>query len=168
MTEKSSLALEESLATEEDTAKGDRLSDQFEEEFELPKGDVYALNSRRLNATQLQGIAESLKLPTACSTPTIRQLIEGKLIEMGHEPTNVQVILQGKDNLGYKLFLVDENGIISTFAHLRDREHVTSQPVDTNVDSESSGAPRELANDLERLKREFEIQYQELAIIIII
>ena len=77
--EKSSLEHEEDLTAvvEEDAAKDDRENDQHEEEVELPKGGVYALNSRRLNATQLQGIAESLTLPKGGSASTIRQLIEG-------------------------------------------------------------------------------------------
>ena len=132
----------------------------------MPKGDVYTLNSRRLNATQLQGIAESLTLPKGGSTLTIRQLIEGKLIEIEHEPKNVQVIIQGKDKLVYKLFLVDENGIISTFTHSRDHhEYVSSQPVDTNVANESGSALRESASGLERLKHELETQSQELAFV---
>ena len=169
VSEKSSLEQEESLRPEavsgedESTPKSDKENDQYEEGFELPRGDVYALNSRRLNATQLQGIAESLELPQGGSISTIRQLIEGKLIEMEHEPKNVQVILQGKGKDDYKLFLVDDNGIISSFTHTRDHyEHVISQPVGMNVSIESSVAPRETDSKLECLQRELEMQSEEL------
>ena len=57
----------------------------------VPKGPVYSLNSKRLTALHLQRIADSLGLPTKGSAAVTRQLIEGKLIEMGKEPPNVQV-----------------------------------------------------------------------------
>lgn len=65
---------------------------------------------------------------------TTRQLIEGKLVELDREPSNVQVILQGKDQSVHKIFLVDDNGISCTCTHSCDHnEHVTSQTFDMNV-----------------------------------
>jgi len=78
-------------------------------------------------------------------------MIEGKLIDLGYEPENVQVILQGTDKLAYKLSLVNENGIISTFAHSREHEHASSEPTETNVASEIGSALRESASGTERL-----------------
>ena len=45
-------------------------------------------------ATHLKAVASSMGLPTRVSTDDIRQLIEGKLSEEGHEPHNVQVVIQ--------------------------------------------------------------------------
>ena len=138
----------------------------YNEDTELPTGDVYALNSRRLNATHLQCIAESLSLPKGGSMVTTRQLIEGKLIELNRDPSNVQVISQGKDQSVHKLFLVDDNGIICTCTYSRDHnEHMTSQPVDTIVASEEASNHHSALRDnskLERLTNELDKQSQEL------
>ena len=96
----------------------------------LPQGLTYSLNSKRLKAVHLQHIAESLGLPTQGTVAVTRQLIEGKLMEMGHEPRNVQVVIQGMDNNSV-LFLIDEDGIIDTINPACDHvEHVSSQLVD--------------------------------------
>ena len=80
------------------------------------------------------------------------------MIDLGYEPENVQVILQGKDKLAYKLFLVNENGIISTFnMHSHKHEHAFSEPTDTNVASEISCALRESASGTERLEYKLEM-----------
>ena len=76
------------------------------EDTELPEGDAYTLNSRYLNATHLQCVAEPLSLLKGGSMATTRQLIEGKLVELDHEPSNVHVILQGKDQGVHKFFLL--------------------------------------------------------------
>ena len=52
---------------------------------------------------------------------TTRHLIEGKLIELDHEPSNVQIILQGKDKVVHKIFLLM---IVDLFAHVC--THVTT------------------------------------------
>ena len=88
-----------SLEQDESEAKG------------VPKGPVYSLNSKRLTALHLQRIADSLGLPTKGSAAVTRQLIEGKLMEMGKEPPNVQVVVQGTDENSV-LFLINEDGII--------------------------------------------------------
>ena len=79
------------------------------------------------------------------------------MIDLGYESENVQVILQSKDKLAYKLSLVNENGII-TFTHSREHEHASSEPTDTNVASEIGSALRESASGIEHLERELEIQ----------
>jgi len=62
-----------------------------------------------------------------------------------------------------KIFLVDDNGIISTFEHTRDyHEHVISQLVDMNLGSKSRIAPRESDSELKCLQCELEMQSQEL------
>ena len=58
---------------------------------------------------------------------TTRQLIEGKLIELDREPSNVQIVLQGKDEAVHKIFLIDDDGLICTCLYSRDHhKHVTS------------------------------------------
>ena len=58
-----------------------------------------------------------------------RQLIKGKLMEMGHKPQNVQVIVEGIENNSI-LFLIDEDGIINTIKPTHNHmEHVIGQPV---------------------------------------
>ena len=49
---------------------------------------------------------------------TTRQLIEKKFVELDHEPPNVQVILQGKDQSMHKIFLFDDNGVICTCSYI--------------------------------------------------
>ena len=76
---------------------------------DFPEGRTYPLNSKRLISGQLQALAKILGLPGGASMEETRQLIEGKLIELGHEPRNVQVIVK-EDK---QIFLVDDKGIIT-------------------------------------------------------
>jgi len=93
---------------------------------------------------------------------TTRQLIEGKLIELDREPSNVPIILQGKDEVVHKIFLIDDNGIICTCPYSRDHhEHVTSQLVDANVASDRS-ALRASESEIDCLARQLEEQLLEL------
>ena len=86
------------------------LEESDEEDLTFPKGNVYPLNSRRLVASQLHRLAGILGLPTSSSLASTRQLIEGKLLEMGCEPKNVQVIESDEDA---RLYLVTDDGVIS-------------------------------------------------------
>ena len=86
------------------------LEESGEEDLTFPKGNVYPLNSRRLVASQLHRLAGILGLPTSSSLASTRQLIEGKLLEMGCEPKNVQVIESDEDA---RLYLVTDDGVIS-------------------------------------------------------
>jgi len=47
---------------------------------------TYPLNSKRIVASQLQTLASLLDLPRGASMEETHQLIEGRLMEMGHEP----------------------------------------------------------------------------------
>ena len=76
---------------------------------DFPEGRTYPLNSKRLLSGQLQALAKILGLPGGASMEETRQLIEGKLIELGHEPRNVQVIVKEDE----QIFLVDDEGIIT-------------------------------------------------------
>ncbi len=68
--------------------------DDDEDDQSAPKGRWLPLNSRRLNANHLLLVAQAVDLPTGLCSDELRQLIDGKLIDMEHEPMNVQVVLQ--------------------------------------------------------------------------
>ena len=57
-----------------------------------PRGNIMPMNSKRLTKTYLSRIAEKLELPAKASAEETRQIIEGKLLEMGKEPHNVQIV----------------------------------------------------------------------------
>ena len=42
----------------------------------------------------MQQLARELEVPTVASSDDVRQMIEGKLQEIGREPANVHVIVQ--------------------------------------------------------------------------
>ena len=67
------------------------------------------LNLRRLTTAFLQQLARALELPTAAGAEDIRQMIDGKIEEMGHDPMNVHVAVEpGED--GQVLILRDLDG----------------------------------------------------------
>ena len=53
--------------------------------------------SKRLTKAYLSQIAEEFDLPTIASVAEMRQIIKGKLVEMGKEPHNVQVELDARE-----------------------------------------------------------------------
>ena len=54
-------------------------------------------------ALYLSRIAEELELTSTASAEETRQFIEGKLLEMGKEPLNVQIELKLKEQGGFIL-----------------------------------------------------------------
>ena len=77
--------------------------------YPLNSKRTYPLNSKRLISSQLQVLAKMLGLPGGALTEETHQLIEGKLMELGHEPCNVQVIVKEEE----QIFLVDDGGIFT-------------------------------------------------------
>ena len=75
---------------------------------DIPDGPTFPLNSKRLNATRIRRIAESLDVLIGAAADEVRQMLGEKLRGMGHDPTNVQVVIEGDDNL----YVVDNTGII--------------------------------------------------------
>ena len=71
------------------------------------------LNSKRLLAAHVRQLARTLELPTTVSANEIRQMIDGKLTEMGREPPNVQVVVQRElgETLRAWLYLQDKGGV---------------------------------------------------------
>ena len=102
----------------------------------IPEGRVLPLNSRRLVAEYVKAIAMNMGLPTRASTDEVRQMVEGKLSENGHEPHNVQVVIQEpeegteSEHLVH-LFLVDEAGVFKEIE--TEREHVRREATDSSA-----------------------------------
>ena len=78
-----------------------------------PEGRTLPLNSRRLDAWHLQQLAVLLELPRNASMDDTRQMIDGKLTEMGKQPQNVQVIVKETSCTEVVLHLTDSEGIIA-------------------------------------------------------
>ena len=101
----------------------------------FPIRRTYPLNSKRIVASQLQTLAKLLELPTGASASETRQIIEGQLLELGHQPQNVQVVVQEEESGDTsRLLLVDESGVI------RDTGVIHPPPVsisyhNTNIDN---------------------------------
>ena len=78
--------------SEEDNSHNENVSDNEET---LPEGTAYTLHSKWLRIKHLQHIAGALGLVRDVPASQTRKLIEGELIEMERQPSNVQVIIQG-------------------------------------------------------------------------
>ena len=72
-----------SITREDDTRAG---TSEAEEDV-LPDGATYPLNSKKIVVNQLRKLAAMLELPSEGTFATLRQVIEGKLLELGHEPS---------------------------------------------------------------------------------
>jgi len=64
---------------------------------------TYSLNPKRIVADQIFEIATLLDLPERTLVVETHQLIEGKLLELGNEPCNVQVVVQ-KETMAAEYF----------------------------------------------------------------
>ena len=132
-----------SPVTNSSAVQDDDFSDSDSDEGDsLPDGVTLPLNSKKLVISQLRRLATSLEISAEGSASTLRQVIDGKLIELGHEPRNIQVVVSNVDS---KLYLVNDSGIIT-----KEMEHVSSD----NVVSESRASSRdanELPTDVETL-----------------
>ena len=102
-----------SITREDDTCTG---TSEVKEDV-LPDGAAYPHNSKKIVVNQLKKLAAMLELPSEGTSATLRQVIEGKLLELGHEPSNTQIIVVSAD---LKLYLVDESGIVR-----QELEHVS-------------------------------------------
>ena len=63
-----------------------------------PDGITLPLNSKKLVISQLRRLATTLEISAVGSAATLRQVIEGKLIQLGHEPRNIQVVVSNVDS----------------------------------------------------------------------
>ena len=97
------------------------LSDSVSEEDELLDGVILPLNSKKIIISKLRRLATMLEISAEGSAATLRQIIEGKLIKLGHEPHNTQVIVGKVDS---RLYLLDDSEII-----VKEVEHVSNEAV---------------------------------------
>ena len=79
---------------------------------EWPEGDTFPLNSKCFTLWRLKQIGEGLGISPSATHSQLKLMIEGKLMEMGHDPSNVQVILSDGDESGITICLVDDEGVI--------------------------------------------------------
>ena len=145
-------------ADREEDPPGDHLPDHSEEhnshnendvsgnEETLPEGTTYSLHSKRLRIKQLQRIAGALGLARDTPASQTRKLIEGKLVEMDRQPSDVQVIIQGTNRDG-NIYLVDETGIIKSIKVAL--KHVSDKP---QPDGGARSVLRELDGDTHELR----------------
>jgi len=70
---------------------------------------TFPLNSKRLQLYQLQKIAGALDLPTTASDGDLLVIMSGKLHDIRHDPSNVQVVAT-KTEEGEELSLQDMDG----------------------------------------------------------
>ena len=80
----------------------------------LADSRYYPLNSKRLTAAHLQSIVDALDLlKSSSSTDELRQMIEGKLVDLHRESQNVQVAVRKESGVQTCLYLLDASGIFS-------------------------------------------------------
>ena len=102
-------------------------------------------------------------LLTRASTDEVRQMVEGKLSENGHEPHNVQVVIQEpeegteSEHLVH-MFLVDEAGIFKEIE--TEREHVRREATDSGATA--AHAPLDAEGPGERTSEPEEREEEEL------
>lgn len=81
-----------------------------------------ALNSKRLTGALLKQLARGLDLPSSTSGDELRQLVEGKVGDFGHEPSHTRVLIQPVED-GVKLRLQDADGVFLTVDPLHRETH---------------------------------------------
>ena len=108
------------------------------------------LNSKRLTGVLLKQLAVGLEVPSAASGDEVRQLIEGKLGEMGREPRNAHVVLQ--DTLqGTRIGLQDSEGMFLDLVPERSSEDPSHRE---QSEEETEGGGEEELESLRRILKE--------------
>ena len=109
------------------------------------------LNSKRLKVAYMQQLARALEVPTAASSDDVRQMIEGKLRQMGREPPNVQVIVQqGIGQSRVHLSLQDADGVFLEAEPETEPEWGATEDPPT---TDERAPPEERADETEKLKQ---------------
>ena len=119
-----------------------------ETESGAARGHPLPMNSKRLTGAHLQRIACTLKLPMGGSKEETRQLIDGKLMGMGKEPRNVQVLVRQLSEAEESLALVDMDGIFLEIVN-PDPESESGERADEPTDT---GEPSDLEGQLEAVR----------------
>ena len=115
-------------------------------------GRSLPLNSRRLTGALLKQLADGMGLPISGSLDSVRQLIDGKLEELGRDPRNVQVILQEHGSQGTHISLQDEEGVFLRVEPKRSAEREgerTSWESGESIEREGVGEEAELIRALQ-------------------
>ena len=87
-----------------------------------PDGVTLPLNLKKLFINQLRRLATALGISAEGSASTVRQVIDGKLIQLGHDhPRNTQVVVSKVDS---RLYQVNDSGFVA-----KEMEHVSSDNV---------------------------------------
>ena len=84
------------------------------------------LNSKRLKVLHVKRIAASMTLPTTGSADEIRQMIEGRLADMGRNPRHVQVLVPEDESA--PLQLQDADGVFLDVAPGEDEHSRGASP----------------------------------------
>ena len=120
---------------------------------------VLPLNSRRLTVANLRKIAHGMSLPVNVPGTELRQLIDGKLIGMGKEPRNVQVVIVETESGVERLSLRDEGGI---FVDAGDSDLEAETPeVTPLIDLSSVAGDDEAATSTEEMQHELQVVTEE-------
>ena len=104
------------------------------------------LNSRCLTMTHLRRLASSIGVPADAAGEEVRQMIDGKLIEMGREPRNVQLILGEAPCNEFRL--QDMSGTILTVE--------VEDTVDEQSSEEEGGDKASMLAEMQALREELE------------
>ena len=119
------------------------------------------LNSRWLTGKCLKLIATALKLPAGAPNSDLLVMIEAKVTEQGHEPGNVQVVME-EGTLQGRITLQDEEGEFLDVEPLKP-DSVQEQPAEE--DSDSSGSSDSSGPGLQRPGRVVQVEGEELALL---
>ena len=139
------------------------------------------LNSRRVTAPILRCVAAGLGLPTAASVEELRQMIDGKLLEQGREPRDVQVVIApAETGTPERVLLQDSDGILleepltpaAKEDHVRGRESIERDAHELLEEVESARPGSEttevtaerdrLAADLQKHREELDTLHRTL------
>ena len=105
------------------------------------------LTSKRLTAAHLKRLATALGISTMAAGDKVRQMVEGRLVEQGREPRNMQVVLGATPRDAF--CLKDADGTFLTVDAEEDAP-VGGTPEQSNTEAEESG------NESETLRAELE------------
>ena len=128
-------------------------------------GRPLPLNSKRLTSVYVQTIARAMELLTKGSVAETRQMIEGKLSDIGLEPTNVQVIVEEGEDGAELVSLTDVLGVFlgpEPILYPRGEASGGGGAEDHREPDEDEGADRTVISHLEEELAESRARNEEL------
>ena len=113
------------------------------EEEAVVHEQTFPLNSRRLTSSIIARVAAALEVPAGGSLEDTRRMLEGKLVEAGREPRNVQVILSEEEDVP-AIRLEDGEGVFLEVPHATgdDAEEDGAAEVGVVTEASESGGAR--------------------------